>query len=330
MEIGKLLESFNSRDKSQIESEKYSVLSIDGMKHKVGKSAEGYPKVFVRTLITKSGLHNLNGELFSVEYNVDCSLIDDENETTDALFSIITLRSDKETLKKIFFDVFTMMLITLPEEPKDVDLAIKIEGLLSIFSSLKRKPIKKIQGLWAELLVIERSKKPEIVAKAWHNSPGAKYDFTMGADKIEVKSTSSEERIHKFSLDQLNPSKSSRLLVASVTVRESAKDDNGLSVNNLYDNICKMIKDIDVRMHIYTIITNTLGEEFEKADSIYFDYVSGKDSLTYFDYIDIPKIAKDNVPPFVSEVKFNVNLSHIDDIYKRGLKFDENTLLGLV
>ena len=63
--------------------------------------------------------------------------------------------------------------------------------------------------------------------RSYYDSPAAKYDFTLGRDKIEVKSTSSEERIHHFSLDQLNPSPNSRLLIASVIVRESGQGNGG-------------------------------------------------------------------------------------------------------
>jgi hypothetical protein len=329
MKLDKILESFNNSSYFE-EGEKFNVLSIEGMKHKVGSSSEGFPKVFVVTKTTKASIHNIIAELITAEYNIQCSLVDDCGEETNTVFSIITLRSTDENLRKIFFDVFTMMLYSLPMVPTDLEIALKIEGLLSIFAALKRKPIHKVQGLWAELLVIERSKKPEIVANAWHNSPEAKFDFVMGADKIEVKSTSSEERKHRFSIDQLNPSPSSKLLVASVIVRESAKDDNGLSINALYDMICKRINSIDIRMHIYSVIINTLGEEYEKANSLYFDYITGKDSLAYYESEDIPKIEKAQIPKFVSGVKFDSNLSYLDDIVKKGLMFDEGSLLGSI
>lgn len=328
MNADSILKDFMETTNSFVSGERYSVLSIDGMKHKIGKSIEGYPKVFVMTETTKNAIQNINGELFSIEYNIQCSLVDENDEHTDAVYSIITLRSTNEHLIKIFFDVFIMMLMTLKDIPTDIELATVVEGLLSIFAALKRKPIHKIQGLWAELLVIERSKNPLVVAKAWHNSPDSKYDFTMGSDKVEVKSTSSEERVHKFSLDQLNPTTSSQLLIASTIVRESAKDENGLSVNDMYKRICNRVKDIEVRMHIYSVITNTLGDEYEKANTVYFDYITGKDSLAFYEYLDIPRISKDDVPPFVSCVKFDSNLSHINSISDNGITFPEGTLLG--
>lgn len=328
MSADNILKDFMATTNSFVSSERYSVLSIEGMRHKVGKSVEGYPKVFVMTETTKSAIQNINGELFSIEYNIQCSLVDENDEQTDAVYSIITLRSTDEYLIKIFFDVFIMMLMTLKDVPTDIELATVIEGLLSIFAALKRKPIHKIQGLWAELLVIERSKNPLIVANAWHNSPGSKYDFTMGSDKVEVKSTSSEERVHKFSLDQLNPTSSSQLLIASTIVRESAKDENGLSVDDMYKRICNRVKDIEARMHIYSVITNTLGDEYEKANTVYFDYVTGKDSLAFYEYADIPRILKKDVPPFVSCVKFDSNLTHISSVADKEISFPEDTLLG--
>lgn len=328
MNTDNILKDFMTTTNSLVSGERYSVLSIEGMKHKIGKSVEGYPKVFVMSETTKNAIQNINGELFSIEYNIQCSLVDENDKLTDTVYSIITLRSADESLIKIFFDVFIMMLMTLKDVPTDIELATVIEGLLSIFAALKKKPIHKIQGLWAELLVIERSKNPIIVANAWHNSPGSKYDFTMGSDKVEVKSTSSEERVHKFSLDQLNPTVSSQLLIASTIVRESAKDENGLSIDDIYKRICNRIKDIEVRMHIYSVITNTLGDEYEKANTVYFDYVTGKDSLAFYEYTDIPRILKQDIPPFVSGVKFDSNLTHINSIAEKGISFQEDTLLG--
>ena len=87
------------------------------------------------------------------------------------------------------------------------------------------------------MLLIEQSKNPTKIARAWHSQPNSKYDFNLGGEKIEVKSTQSENRIHHFSLDQLNPSPNSKLIICSVIVRESAQGENGFSVFDLYDKI---------------------------------------------------------------------------------------------
>ena len=56
---------------------------------------------------------------------------------------------------------------------------------------------------------------------SWHTSPNDKFDFNDGKDKIEVKSTKTVRRVHKFSLEQLHPNINSNLIIASVFVIET-------------------------------------------------------------------------------------------------------------
>lgn len=305
---------------------RYRVVALPDQLHKLGCSEDGFPKFFLVTCDNTSMMHNLNAELLSVEYNMPCNIVEKDVQIDNQRFTIITLRSDNEQLQKMFVDVFMMMLSMMPQKPSNILIASKIESLLSIFSKLKRKPVHKLQGLWAELLVIERSKDSLTIARAWHSQPESKYDFTMGRDKVEVKSTSSENRIHRFSLDQLNPSDSSRLLVCSTIVRESAKDENGLSVYDLYDSISMKISDSEVRLHVYDVMMETLGSDFYIARKKYFDYSEACDSLSLFVHTDIPKIEKSCIPELVSEVRFSADLSHLTDARDKGFDREDSSL----
>lgn len=296
---------------------RYHVIPLPNMLHKLGMSENGFPMFFVVTS-DNSLMQNLNAELLSVEYNVLCNLIEEDNIIDNQYFTIITLRSENEQLQKMFIDVFLMMLESLTEKPSNISLASKIESLLSIFAKLKRHPIHKLQGLWAELLVIEQSKDPVIVARTWHSFPNAKYDFTLGSDKIEVKSTQSEKRAHHFSLDQLNPSDNSRLLICSIIVRESAQGEGGLSVFDLYNRILQKISDSSVRMHLSEIMADTLGSDFYVAQKKYFDYIEACDRMAIFDYVDVPRINKEQVPEHVTEVRFTSDLTHLKDVRATG------------
>lgn len=308
-------------EKGTMEENRFRVISLPGRQHKLGASEDGFPKFFVETS-DHNMMQNLNAELLSVEYNMLCNIIEGNITYDNRHFTIITLRSDNEQFQKMFVDVFLMMLDTLPLIPSNMSIASKVESLLSIFSKLKRRPIHKLQGLWAELLLIEQSKDPTTTARAWHSQPESKYDFTMGRDKIEVKSTQGENRIHRFSLDQLNPSSSSNLLVCSVIVRESAKADNGLSVFDLFDRINLKITDSDIRMHISEVVAETLGCDFYVSQKKYFDYTEACDRLALYDHTDIPRIARSAIPEHVTEVKFAADLSLLMDIrdknYTRG------------
>lgn len=324
-EPNNILGHFRNLIGAEVQKDHFTVIAIDGMKHRLGRSLEGYPKFFVHTNNSASTVQNVIREILSVEYNIPCVLIDNEGNTQEDSFSIITLRTQEASLQSYFVEIFTMMLKKMPETPSRRELSIEIENLITIFSALSNPPKKKIQGLWAELLVIERSAHPEILINAWHSSPTAKYDFTMGRDKVEVKSTSNEGRVHRFSLDQLNPSPNSRLLIASTIVRESAQAADGLSVKDLYNKICKKVSEIDCCLRLYTVIAETIGTDLAKLDNIYFDYTSAVDYLAYYDAAEVPHIDKAYVPEFVTDVKFASDLSHLTDVRNSESNFDYTT-----
>ncbi len=298
-------------------SNAFNVISLPESVHKLGVSSDGFPIFFVRTCESAMTVHNIVREILSVEYSQLCTIVENDSTSTSATFSIITLRAREETLQSYFIDIVVMMLSKFSGEPTHYELAVEVENLITIFSAVSRKPIKKIQGLWAEMLVIERSSNPEFLISAWHDSPEAKYDFSMGEEKIEVKSTSGEGRIHRFSLDQLNPSQKSKLLIASVVVRESAECSGGLSVSNLYEKICQQVSDTNLRLKLYSTLISSIGSDYEKTSKLYFDYVEATDSLAFFDAKDVPHIDKTVVPEFVSDVKFSSSLTHLTDVREK-------------
>lgn len=319
-----IYEKFKTLAKNTTEDKNFAVIPILDTHHKLGISKEGYSKFFVYTNDTASTTPNTTLDILSVEYNLSCTFVDDNDTKTPHHYTVITLRSVDRTLQEDFFDIVIMMFGRMSEIPSKREIAIEVENLISIFSAMTCPPRKKIQGLWTELLVIERSYIPETLIKAWHESPTAKYDFTMGRDKVEVKSTSSETRIHHFSLDQLCPSAHSRVVVASAIVRESAQGKDGLSVRDLYDKICNRVNSVDARMHMMKVIAETIGTDMHRLNEIFFDYVEACDTLRYYDSNDVPGVDKDGVHPGVTSVGFNSDLSGVPDIqspdsdFKRG------------
>lgn len=290
------------------------VVEIEGTAHVLSKSKEGYPMFFIITEDSSSKIQNIKREILSVEYNVPCTLIDETGIEKDGYYAMITLTSKQIELHESFIKLFALVLIKYHQNPRIKDIAYEVDRLIAIFEALSRPPKKKIQGLWGELLVICQSKNPEAMIQAWHSQPDAKYDFSIGADKIEVKTTSTEQRNHRFSINQLNPSEHSRLLIASVIVRESAESKTGLSIFDIYDMICKKMESSELRLRLYAIILETLGQDMIKADKLYFDFTEASDSLAYFDYTDVPSISKESINPLVSGVKFYSNLTGLTDI----------------
>lgn len=314
MQNKELFEKFEALAQNKKEGKGFTVIPILDTNHKLGVSKEGYPKFFMCTHDTTSTTPNTTLDILSVEYSLSCTFVDDNDVEIPHHYTVITLRSVDQTLQEAFFDIMIMMFGRIAAIPSKREIAIEVENLISIFSAMTCPPRKKIQGLWTELLVIERSYMPETLIKAWHESPTSKYDFTMGRDKVEVKSTSSETRIHHFSLDQLCPSAHSRVIVASAIVRESAQSKDGLSVRDLYDKICERVNSVDARMHMTKVIAETIGTDMHQLNEVFFDYVEACDTLCYYDAKNVPGVDKSSVHPGVTGVGFNSNLSGVIDI----------------
>lgn len=310
MNENKIKEQFQKLEMHSAGEESYKVISLPELQHKLGKSDEGYPKFFICVNESTSQAKNIFRELLTVEYNQVCRVESGEGKIENT-FAIITLRSPEWTLQSSFLDIVLLMLNNMQSLPSRKELAVEVENLITIFSAMENPPVKKMQGLWGELLVIEQSKYPEVLVNAWHCSPNAKFDFTLGRDKIEVKTTSSENRIHKFSLDQLNPSPNSRLLIASITVRESGQGNGGKSIRNLFDSIYTKVTGSKERLHLYEVMAETIGRDITKLDSVFFDYTEAVDTLDFFRAQDIPHIAKKDVPARVTEVKFASDLTEV-------------------
>ena len=300
----------------------YNVLPIEGTQHKLGVSSEGYPMFFIKTKRSQTAPRNILLNILKVEYSVPCKFRDDSDQEIDDLYTIITLQSEDDSLYYDFIDIVILMLHRLEDEPSTRNIAIEVENLSSIFSAMNCPPLKKIQGLWAELLVIEQSRKPDVLINAWHTQTNAKYDFTLGRDKIEVKSTRSEVRKHHFSLDQLNPTPHSQLLIASVVVRESGHGNGGKTLRDLYNLLSDKVNSNNAKLRLYQIIITSLGNDYKHFDDECFDYIGAKDSLKYFDYHLIPGIDKSNVDQGVSSVGFDSDLSGVIDINSPESNFD--------
>lgn len=182
----------------------------------------------------------------------------------------------------------------------------------------------KIQGTWAELLVIEQSRQPEILINAWHSTPSSPYGFSLGRDKIVVKYTDAEQRIHPppFALDQLRHSIPARILVASTVVRQCVHYSGGLSLKDLYGRIMARVTADDSRLRLYSYLAQTVGIDLVQFEEIRFDYASAVDYLEYYDSADVPCIDPATIPVQVSGVSFTSDLTGLEDVRKRCPRFD--------
>ena len=305
------------------EDNSYRATSInDETPHRVGCSNEGFPMLFIECK-DKQHVSDIKLSLFRVLFNRKCSLTDIENKSIiEKDFVIIQMVSDNQDLIKYFFQVIYIVMQRIPTLPSVNLLKTELSKIIEIFTAIPKFSKELVRGLWAELLVIEQSKNPEYLIKAWHEEPEGRYDFTDSDDKIEVKSTAGDQRTHIFSLEQLSPIDNSNLIIASVFVNATGI---GKSIFDLMDTISSKISDTDCELKLSEIVLKTIGPNIEECRNFFFDYKFAVDTIQYYNSDSIPSIKREDVPADVSAVHFRSNLTQVPSIKETG--YDENSTL---
>jgi hypothetical protein len=214
-------------------------------------------------------------------------------------------------LQEYFIEIVYLITKKISDKPLLKDLKIEVDKLINLFSKFSKPPVKTIQGLWAELLVIEQSSNPDYLILAWHNSTTDKFDFNDGTDKLEIKSTSKSRRIHTFSNEQLSANANSNLIIASVIVVETGI---GKNIFGLIELIEKRIKDKELCFRLNEIIAQTLGKDFEKSFDVFYDYQLAVDSIKYYYSEIVPSINSLSIPTQITSVRFDCDLTDVPDV----------------
>jgi hypothetical protein len=196
--------------------------------------------------------------------------------------------------------------MTLGPTPTAAAVRRAVSGLVELFQALTAPALKSIQGLWAELLLIRYA--TDAVTGAWRALAHEHADFVADRQRIEVKSSSTRERAHRFSLAQLTPPAPARLIVASAFVERIG---GGMSMRQLVDEVRrKLTRCSELLTRFDATFYACLGANWNDAMEECFDLELARDSLQFFDAKLVPKISEP-VPTGVSEIRFVSDLSTV-------------------
>jgi hypothetical protein len=277
---------------------------------KIGVNFLGFPVILISSKFDQTHLLQKNIKLKYIEltHNLECKVSENGQSKIDN-YSVIIFKSNEETMQNYFLGIATSLLNSLSKKPTQKEVFETFKNFIEIFRSLTETPTKTIQGLWAELILIEQSKNIETLINFWHNIPVEKFDFNADCEKIEVKSSSNLERVHIFTAEQLNPTNDNQVIIASIFTKQVS---SGLNILDLIDKIVERITEDELKEKIFRIVSKTLGNTFEQTTKIKYDYELAKKSLRFYRHQDISKVERINIPERVSEVKFKSDLTNIN------------------
>jgi hypothetical protein len=197
----------------------------------------------------------------------------------------------------------TAMLLQASRSPSRQSVQQIIRDLVSLFRALTQPSIRTLQGLWGELFLIHQSADVGLLARAWHNSPKDRYDFSLGHERLEAKTTTGP-RIHSFGHLQLTPVDGLRITVASMILLPS---DDGTSCGELTTLIIQRLEDLEIRNGLVKQVVRLLGRQWQGQAGVKFDLDHASNSLRFFDIVEIPRI-NGVIPAEVSGISYHSDI----------------------
>lgn len=220
--------------------------------------------------------------------------------------AVLQCTSGDVQLRTYFLRSMSGLLKTLPEAPSESQVDLAVRKLVELFRAMEAAPRRSLQGLWCELLLIDRALDVPSAAMAWHAGPHDLFDFVSGPQAVEVKSCIGPLRRHHFLLNQVLPPTGSTTIVASFVLDESG---SGTSLAQLWDSLAGRpgLSD-DLKERCSQILAESLGQDWRKATRVAFDRNLAERNMRLFDTNTIPKVDP-RVPVEVAHVEFTSELT---------------------
>jgi hypothetical protein len=312
MDLTSIFKGLPKPDQGDLQS--FSAAQIEGTAHKVGRDISGWPVLLLSTTSGQNG-PQIRLEHLEVQPSIHCRVTSGKN-IEEGIFTVIRCTNADEELAVYFFNSIEPVLRTLGSNPTPEEVARAIAHLVELFRAMAQAPIKSVSGLWAELFVIRNVRDPIALLNSWHSTPEEKYDFNTNIQRLEVKSASSRNRTHHFSLEQLIPPSGCRVVIASLFVEKSG---GGTSLRDLTQEIKNLlVENPELEEKVDRVIAQTLGNTLRQSMNNRFDRQLAQESLKFFDADVIPKISE-SLPASISDVHFRVDIGGCQELSRQAL-----------
>jgi len=235
-----------------------------------------------------------NGEVVFNKKKRECSFVIIENleeENRDRFYDLVQDLADEIKYEKRRF----------------IDISEIVSYLISWAALFRRRTLSKNKdtlGLFGELYLIQKCRKPEILLQRWRAPNNSKHDFSYGKNLLDVK-TSTIGREHHFELEQVSPSKEYKKYIASICVKES--NQGGESIQQVIKKLIRKVSRTDLQKAI-----NKRTKNMHLGKNKYL-----VTSMCIYDSLDIPQPYKKS--DYVFDISFVSNLCSV----KKTLSFDD-------
>lgn len=220
-------------------------------------------------------------------------------------YSVIRLKENDRDIVRLFTKIVEERFCQDTLSKNNAEIAANFQEVAALFSKIDVSTNDLI-GLWGELYLIEQADNLVAMVQAWSLRKTAKYDFVTDHFVLDVKTTLSPSRKHRFSLEQLRPKGNVQAYVASISVTEV---ESGRTVGAMVDSISAQIDNFEIRNSFLHQCLMKGGKDIYRSELVLHPYPE-EAAIPLFRVEDIPAPEVSNSDP-IDNVRFDVDLSSI-------------------
>ena len=274
----------------------------------LAKNNSNHAIFLIEVTVREPEIQRFNTTYIKSDY-LKCKIMLNDSKELEENFYSISCASSSKFAKQLFIGIFKSWFEDLGRTPTVDEINLMLSELGTIFREKPAISPKKLQGLYAEVLIIYLSRLPDYFVTTWKSERNT-YDFSDGLSSLEVKSYSGSDRQHKFSVNQLTQRNSRDTCVASLYIEQS---DTGLSLSDLIDDIVKKCT-AENSSKLLKIITNTIGPNNLECLEHKFNQELASDRLKFFDMLSIPTSPTEYINNRISDLSYQVNLDGFEEV----------------
>lgn len=276
----------------------------------LGVDSSGSACLFIRSE-GASRIPPMQTEKVKLRFDCEFTITLTTGATEAGRFHYLTLSSvarEDEATFLLVIEAFLQRFNT--QGPTAESLASFFRSLIRLFSTQPAGdlPIAR-QGLWGELFFMRTCRGAAFWAPYWHSDPNRVFDFSAAAKRVEVKTTTSQQREHRFSHRQLFTFGRDEVAVASIQL---IADDAGLTLRDLIIECRTALRDSELLVKLEQSVRRAgMDSPLERGPS--FNADSARETLGWYWAEELPHF-KSEEPEGVSETHYKVDLTRAPQI----------------
>lgn len=227
----------------------------------------------------------------------------------DYFVHVIKAKKSDSYSKMQFNTIYEYVFKKIEEPIDDVQLSGLITSLEDYFKMTPEKSKRDIQiGVFGELFTIKHLYDcgfKDIVNK-YHTNFYSKHDVEINKDlRLEIKTTTSEKRIHHFKHNQIKRS-DVEVLVASILLEESKE---GVSLREMFEMVIPLFSNADSIFALKKLMIRCGLEDNENGMA--FSFEKAGNEIKYFNAQNLPKIDHESFEG-ITNIEYDVDCSNCE------------------